>query len=236
MYNTYVKKYTLQVTKRAVFGKKLKKLRKEGILPGNIYGKDLASTAVQLPLKEFENVYQQAGSSSVVEVEFDGQKRPTLIHNLQYDYVSHMPLHADFFQVNLKEKVTTTVPVELVGEPKAVTDKVGLLLQTLNEVEVEALPADLPEHVVIDVTHLTEVGQQVKVSDIKKLPGVAIVTDAEQVVGSIGELVTQEAEEQAAQEEVAAQVAAGEETGAEDETPSTEEKPTETSQEEPKKE
>lgn len=192
--------YSLTVTKRTVFGKQLKKLRKEGILPGNIYGKDIESAAVQLPLKEFEKIYDEAGSSSVVEITFEGKKRPTLIHNLQYDYVNHLPLHADFFQVNLKEKVKTTVPVELIGEPKAVTDKLGLLLQTLSTVDIEALPTDLPEKVEIDVTHLAAVGDQVKVSAIKKLPGVDMLTEEEQVVANIGELVAPEKEEPVVEE------------------------------------
>lgn len=219
-------KYSVKVAKRTVFGKQLKKLRKEGILPANIYGKDIESTAVQLPTKEFEKIYDEAGSSSVVEVEFEGQKKPTLIHNLQYDYVNHIPLHADFFQVNLKEKVKTTVPVELMGEAKAVTDTVGLLLQTLNEVEVEALPTDLPESVEINVTNLAAVGDQVKVSDIKKITGVDILTDAEQVVANIGELVAPEKEEPV-EEEAATE---GETTEGSEETSTegtTEEKPQE---------
>ena len=202
--------YSLTVTKRTIFGKKLKQLRKEGILPANIYGKDIESTAVQLPLKEFEAIYKDAGASSVVDVEFEGKKRPTLIHNMQYDFLNNIPLHADFFQVNLKEKVKTTVPVELTGEPKAVTDNLGLLLQTLNEVEVEALPTDLPEKVTVDVTYLAEVGQQVKVSDIKKLSGVDILTDAEQVVANIGETVAPEAEAQAVEEAAASEEASAE--------------------------
>ncbi len=215
MYNRHMNKYSLTLTKRTVIGKQLKKLRKQGILPGNIYGKDIESTAIQLPIKEFDAVYKEAGSSSVVEVELEGKKRPTLIHNLQYDYVNHKPLHADFFQVNLKEKVKTTVPVDLIGEPKAVTDKLGLLLQTLNDVEVEALPTDLPERLEVDVTHLAEVGQQVKVSDIKKLPGVTLVTDGEQIVANIGELVAPEAEEQAVEEAAASEEAKLESTGSE---------------------
>lgn len=205
-----MKKHEVKVTKRTVFGKQLKKLRREGVIPANIYGKDMESVAVQLPLKTFEDLYKEVGSSGVVEVDLDGDKRPTLIHNLQYDYVNHTPLHADFFQVNLKEKVKTTVPLHVVGEPFAVTEKLGLLLQSVNEVEVEALPTDLPEHVEVEVSQLSEVGQNVTVSDIKKLDGVEILTDPNQVVASIGELVTAEAEEQAAEE-----AAAAEEAGAE---------------------
>ncbi len=200
MYNDKImKKHSVKVEKRSVFGKQLKKLRREGILPANIYGKDIESVAVQLPLKTFEELYKEVGSSGVVEVEFDGDKRPTLIHNMQYDYVNNTPLHADFFQVNLKEKVKTVVPLHIVGEAKAVTEKLGMLMQPVNEVEVEALPTDLPEHVEIDVTELAEVGQHLKISDLKVSGDVAILNDPEQVIASIAELVSEEAEEQAAE-------------------------------------
>ncbi len=209
-----MKKHTVKVEKRSVFGKQLKKLRREGLLPANIYGKDIDSVAVQLPLKTFEDLYKEVGSSGVVEVEFDGDKRPTLIHNMQYDFVNHTPLHADFFQVNLKEKVKTVVPLHIVGEAKAVTEKLGMLMQPVNEVEVEALPTDLPEHVEIDVTELAEVGQNLKISDIKIAGDVAILNDPEQVIASIAELVSEEAEEQAAEEAAASEAAGAEGEGA----------------------
>lgn len=205
-----MQKHTLKVEKRDIFGKKLKAFRKTGMLPGNIYGKDLKSTAVQVALKDFQAIYDVVGSSGVVYVELDGKEHPVLIHALAYDYVHDLALHADFFQVNLKEKVKTMVPLHVVGEAKAVTEKLGMLMQPVSEIEVEALPTDLPEALEIDVTELAEVGQHVKVSDIKKPANVEVLTDPEQVVASVAELVSAEAEEDAAEEAAAAE-AAGEE-------------------------
>lgn len=213
-----MKKVNLKVAKRTVFGKKLKALRREGILPGNVYGKDIESTAVQLPVKEFQTVYDEVGSSGVVYLDLDGSSRPVLIHALAYDYVNNQPLHADFFQVNLKEKVKTMVPLHVVGEAAAVTEKIGMLMTPVSEVEVEALPTDLPEHLEIDVTSLAEVGQHLKISDVQKPAEVEILNDPEQVVASIAELVSEEAEEQAAAEAAAAEAAA-----TEGETPAAEE-------------
>lgn len=213
-----MQKHTLKVEKREIFGKKLKALRRQGILPGNIYGKDLDSTAVQLPTKDFQAMYDQVGASGVVYLSLDGKEHPVLIHALAYDFVRNQPLHADFFQVNLKEKVKTMVPLHVVGEAKAVTEKLGMLMQSVNEIEVEALPTDLPEFVEVDVTELAEVGQNVKVADVKKPANVEILTDPEQVVASVAELVSEEAEEQAAEEAAAAEAAAGE-APAEGETP-----------------
>lgn len=213
-----MKKYVLKVTKREVVGKKLKRLRKEGVLPGNIYGKDITSLSVQLPLKEFEHIYNQTGETGLVDLEVDGEKRPVLIHNVQLDYMTQEPIHADFYQVNLKEKIKTMIPVALVGEPTAVTEKLGLLLQTLNEIEVEALPGDLPEKFEVDVTKLAAVNDQTTVGDIKAPNGVEILTDPSQVVAKISELVSQEAEAQATEEASASAEAKAEGTEGESST------------------
>lgn len=211
-----MKKVNLKVEKRKVFGKQLKTFRKTGMLPGNVYGKDIKSTAVQLPVKEFQAVYDEVGSSGVVYLELDGESRPVLIHALAYDYLHDMPLHADFFQVNLKEKVKTVVPLTIVGEPKAVTEKIGMLMQPVSELEVEALPTDLPEEITLDVTEMAEVGAQMKVGDLKVSGNYEIQNDPEQVLVSIAELVSEEAQEDAAAAEAAAEAAT---EGAEGETP-----------------
>lgn len=200
-----MKRPTLQVEKRELLGKKIKKLRAKGILPANIYGKDITSTSVQLPLKAFEDMYKEVGSSGLLDIVLDGQHRPVLIHNVQYDPVKRTALHADFYQVNLKEKVKTTVPLVTVGEAKAVSEKTGLMMQPVSEIEVEALPADLPEHIEVNVEHLAAVGDQILVSDLKAPTGVEILSESSQVVIKIDELVSEEAKEQAEAEAAAAE-------------------------------
>lgn len=197
----------LVVEKRKIFGKKLKKLRKEGILPANIYGKNIKSLAVQLPHKEFEKVYKEARETGLIDVEIDGELRPSLIHNVQRDSFRNLTLHADFYQVNLKEKVKTMVPVVATGVPKAVSDKIGLLLQPLSQVEVEALPEDLPENIKVNVERLAAVGDQITIGDINPPKGVVILTDKSRVVAKIGELVSKEAQAQQAAEKAAAEAA-----------------------------
>ena len=187
-------KHTLKVTKREIAGKKVRKLRREGILPCNIYGRDIASEAVQVPFVEFEKVYKETGETGLLYLDLGGKQRPVLIHNVQLDYVSQKPIHADFYQVNLKEKVKTMVPVVLTGEAAAVTEKVGTLLQTLNEIEVEALPTDLPEKFEIDITKLAAVDDQITVEDLPKESGVEILTEPTQTIVKISELVEPEPE------------------------------------------
>ncbi len=220
-----MKRFKLAVEKRTITGKKVKALRKQGILPANVFGKDIKSTAVQLPLKEFEAVFTEAGETGVVDLQLDGENRPVLIQNVHYHNITRFPLHADFYQVNLKEKVKAMVPIVAAGEPKAVTDKIGLLLQPLSEVEVEALPTDLPENIEVQVENLAAIGDQITVADLKVPTGIEILTDKEQVVVKIDELVTKEAQEQAEAEKAAAAEAAAEGVEAEAPTAEGEEKP-----------
>ncbi|OGH24203.1 MAG: hypothetical protein A3B47_04390 [Candidatus Levybacteria bacterium RIFCSPLOWO2_01_FULL_39_24] len=202
-----MKRYKLAVEARKVLGKKVAKLRKEGLFPANIYGKGVKSLSVQVPYKDFEKVYKEAGLTGIVDVEVAGEVRPSLIHNVQQDYYKHVLLHADFFQVNLKEKVKTMVKVVTLGEPKAVSEKLGLLMQTLNEVEIEALPTDLPDKIEVNVESLAVLDAQIAVGEIKAPVGVTILTDASQVVAKIGSLISKEAAEQAAAEVAAAAAA-----------------------------
>lgn len=217
------KRPTLKAEKRNVLGKQVKKLRKEGVFPSNIYGKDIKSLAVQVPFKDFEAVYKETGETGLVDLQVDAETLPVLIHNVQKDHITKIPLHADFYQVNLKEKVKTMVPVITIGEPKAVTDKLGILMQTLNEVEVEALPADLPEKIEVNIEPLANVGDQMAVSDLKVGSGVAVLTDPAQVVVKIAELVTKEAEKEAAAEAAAKEAAKAESAEGAEEAPAEEE-------------
>ncbi|OGH10784.1 MAG: hypothetical protein A3B38_03725 [Candidatus Levybacteria bacterium RIFCSPLOWO2_01_FULL_36_13] len=199
----------LKVEKRKILGKKVKKLRRDGITPGNVYGKEVKSTAVQAPTKEFMDVYKESGETTLVDLDLEGKTIPVLIQNVYKDFRGNV-LHADFFQVNLKEKVKANVPLEFVGEPKAVVEKIGILMEITNEVEVEALPSDLPENIQVNVEYLAQIDEQIAVSDLKAPEGVTILSDANQLVAKIEELVSKEALEQAAEEAAAAEAAKAE--------------------------
>ncbi|MBI2195592.1 MAG: 50S ribosomal protein L25 [Candidatus Levybacteria bacterium] len=222
-----MKRESLKVEKRKVLGKKVKKLRKEGIIPANIYGKDIKSQAVQVSQKDFEKVFKEVGETGLVDIHLDSKVIPVLIHNLAADYKNNI-LHADFFKVNLKEKIKTEVPIEFVGEPKAEIDKIGLLMPIMSVIEIEALPEGLPENIEVNVENLAQVDDEIKVSDIKSPEGVTILADPGQVVVKVGELVSKEAQEQLAQEAAAAEAAAAETAeGAEGAAPAEGEAPAE---------
>lgn len=189
-----MKRQKLQAEERSILGKKVKKLRREGILPCNVYGKNLSSVAIQVKYTDFDQVFQEVGETGLVDLQVKNETRPVLIKNLQMNFHSHTPLHVDFYQVNLKEKVKTMVPLVLIGEAKAVTEKVGMLLQTLSEVEIEALPDQLPENIEVQVSTLSAIDEQVSIEDLKVPEGVTILTDAGQVVCKIAELAVEEPE------------------------------------------
>jgi len=195
-----MQKSKLLVTSRTVLGRKVKSLRRQGQLPANIYGKKVVSNAVQVATKDFTTIVSKSGEAGLLELTLNDQKIPALIHNIQYHPVTGLPLHVDFFQVDLKEKVTSRIPLVLIGESRAVKDKIGVLLSILTEVEVSALPADLPEKIEVDISNLTAVDQVIKVLELKVNSGVKILTDKDLDVVKLAPLVSKEAEKMAKEE------------------------------------
>lgn len=214
-----MKKHTLSAQIRDIIGRKVKSLRAKGEVPATVYGKDVKSVSVSVRKDAFTSVYNEAGETGLIELSIAGDVRPILIHTVQKDPISGDILHAEFYQVNLKQKVKTNVPIEFTGDAPAVTQKTGVLLTLIDEVEVEALPTDLPEKILVDVSKLAEVDQEVKVADITVTPGVTILTAPDQSVIRVGSLISKEAEVQAAAEAAAAAAAAAESAAA---TPSAE--------------
>lgn len=185
-------KISLKAEKRNVTGKKVSRLRKDGVLPANIYGRGVKSTSIQISLSNFNEVYKEAGETGIVEIKLDKETRPCLIHNIQLGPVNEKPLHVDFYQVDLKQKVTAKVPLILMGESPAEKQGVGVLVQQVDEVEVEALPADLPEKFEVGVENLSDVGQSILLKDVKVSEKVKINDDLEKIVVKIEPLTKEE--------------------------------------------
>lgn len=158
---------TLKAEERKVTGRKVKNLRAQGVLPANVYGKNIKSTSVQVNQKDFEKVYKEAGETGIVELDLGKEKKPVLVHDLQKNPVEGNFIHVDFYQVNMKEKVTASVPVELEGEAPAEKLGVGTAVQYVNDVEVEALPGDLVDEFKVDISGLSEVDQAITIGDLK---------------------------------------------------------------------
>lgn len=213
-----MEKHVLKAAKRTITGRKIKNLRRQGILPANIYGKKLKSQVVQLNEKDFSTVFAKTGETGLVELLVGEEKHPVLIHNVQYHPVTGAPLHADFLQVDLKEKVTAKVAVVLIGEAPVVKDKTGVLLTILSEIEVEALPADLPDKLEVDISNLSTIDQSIKVEQLKISDKVKVLTDPNLEIVKVAPLVSKEAEKMVAEEAAAAAAAAAETAAATTET------------------
>ena len=198
----------LTVTPREVVGKKVKALRRDGVIPANIYGRGIESTAVQVSLDDLHRVLKTAGRNEIVYLTLDGEEaRPTFIKQVQnHPWADHI-LHVDFLQISLKEKVKIDVPVHLVGLAPAVDRYGGILVHGLDHITVEALPTDVPSAVEADVSGLEEIDAAVHVSDLPIPEGVTLLTDPEQVVAKVSPPAVEKVEE----EEVEGEEVEGEE-------------------------
>lgn len=201
----------LKAQKRTVLGKKVKKLRRDGQIPATLYGKKIKSESLQLDEKEFAKVFHKAKQTGLVDLTIEKEEgtRAVLIHKIQIHPVTAQILHADLYQVDLKKKVKASVPVVAKGDARAVADNKGVVLHTLSQVEIEALPADLIEQIEVDITNLAEVDQAIFVKDLKiDSAKVNILANPEEVVFKIGPLITREMEEALKAEEEAKAAAA----------------------------
>jgi len=176
---------TLSVQKRDTEKSKLHALRKEGLVPGILYGPKLESVALAVELKQFDRVYKEAGESSLVNVEMDGKEFPSLIHEVQRDPMSGRPVHVDFYQPDLTKKVEVTVPVVLEGEAPAVKELSGTLLRNIQEIEVSALPQDLPHEIVVSIEGLKTFEDRILVKDLAHTAEVSFMREQDDVVAKV---------------------------------------------------
>ena len=178
-------KVSLKVELRTVFGKKLNKVRKQGLVPGNIYGPDFKSKSVSVVYKDLIKTYKLVGETGVVYLNLDKENIPVLIKTVQRHPLSSSLLHVDFRKIDLTKKIETNVPVKTMGISEAVSQKAGVLLVQSDTILVEALPEDIPSHIEVDVTVIKEIGQEIKVSDLKKSDKYEIKTPEEKVIVAV---------------------------------------------------
>jgi large subunit ribosomal protein L25 len=161
------KKIKLPAKKRKTLGRKVKNLREQGFIPANLYGSEVESVSLKLDANHFWDAFEQAGETSVIRVILENEKkpRPVLIDHIQEEPISGDILHVSFRQINLQEKVQASVPIELVGEAPA-ENKGGVIVQMMTEVEIEALPEELPEKLEVDISELEEIDQTISLNDL----------------------------------------------------------------------
>jgi len=174
----------LRATPRTVIKKQVKALRRQGIIPGVIYGHGIESIAVQFDSREVEKSISNAGTSTTVQVYVEGIQDPylTIFRDVQYDPIKHNVIHLDLQALNIKETVRVPVTVVLIGECPAVEESEGVLIHLLNELEIEALPTALVPSIEVDVSQITEIGQSISVGDLVPPEGITILNSPADVI------------------------------------------------------
>jgi large subunit ribosomal protein L25 len=203
-----MEKVVLKATKRDVLGKKVGALRRKGKLPAVLYGHRIETTAIMLDAHEGSQTLSHLTSSSLVTIDLDGKEYLALVREKQRDFIKNRLMHLDFQVVSLTEKMRAKVGIELTGTAPAVKDFNAVIHTGLTEMEVECMPQDLPERIVIDISGLAELGDGVRVRDVVLSEKVEILGDLEEIIAIATapkkEEIIEEApvEEEAAPEEI----------------------------------
>ena len=177
----------LKATNREIVGKKVRFLRREGIIPVHLFGHGIESAALQCDAVKLRQVLAQAGRTKLIGLKLDRAKKPrnVVVREIQKNPITGELLHVDFYQVRMAEKIKVEVPIVLTAEVPALKDKENMLLQELNSLTVECLPDQIPDRVELDPSSLTEAGQAIQVKDIMVGGGVTVLNDPEQMVMKI---------------------------------------------------
>lgn len=206
---------TLAAKERKILGKKVKHLRRDGKLPAHVFGKGVETESVSVDGKTFIKTFKEAGETGLINLKIGAEKvRPVMVRGVQFDPVTGEPIHIDFYQVNMTEKVKVPVPIVLIGEePEAVHLGEGVVLQQMNDLEVEALPSDLIEKIEVDITALKNIDDVVIVGQLNfDRSKLTVSAEPESIVVKLAPAITEEMKKQM-EEEAAAQAAAVAEAG-----------------------
>lgn len=183
----------LKTKKREIFGKKNKVLREKGIIPAVLYGKKTESISLAVNLKDFEEIFKRTGETDIFNLEIEGEKKPrnVIVQEVKRHFVTNWPIHIDFYEVEMDKPITTPVPITLVGESPAVKTG-GILIQSMDEIEIEALPKDIPHEISVDVSGLKEIGQTIYVKDLALKDGIKVKVDLNTPVATISAPISEE--------------------------------------------
>ncbi|MBE0479580.1 MAG: 50S ribosomal protein L25 [Dehalococcoidia bacterium] len=172
---------------RKILGKKVRFLRRQGITPATVYGHGIDSTPVEIPTGVLKRLLARAGMTNLINLMIDGEApRMVVVRAVQKDPLTGEPLHADFYQVRMEEKLRLSVPVTLSGQAPAVKELGGILYQSVDSLEVECLPGNMPHSIEVDVSGLTEIDQAIHVRDLRPGQGIVIVDSPDQMIVQIG--------------------------------------------------
>lgn len=170
---------------RETLGKKVKALRKQGIIPAVVYGEKIKSMPLEIDYSEFEKIYKEAGESTIIKLKTGKQSKNVLIYDVVRDPVSDKFIHVDFYAARMDKPITAEVSLVFEGKSPAVETEEGVLVKNITEVEVEALPADLPHEIKVDISTLRTLDDLIYVKDLKVAEDVKILVEPDEVVASV---------------------------------------------------
>ena len=179
-------KVEITAESREIVGRRVKHIRAQGILPAVLYGKGQDALNLQVSSKDFEKAFKQAGESTLVYLNVGKDTYPTIIKDVAHNSLTGDILHADFYKVSLTEKIKAMVPVVFAGESPAVQELKAIFVRNANELEVEALPQNLPHEITVDISSLVAFGDQITIGDIKVADAV-LTGDAGDIVATVQE-------------------------------------------------
>jgi large subunit ribosomal protein L25 len=188
----------LKAEKRTIIGKKVKSLRREGIIPALLYGPKTEPLPIQCDEKELQHVLAMAGGTNLIPLRIGdtGKPKMTLVSEVQRDAITHELYHVDFYQVVMTEKVSAEVNIIFTGQSLAVEQNEAMLLQGTDSVEIECLPGDLIHSIEVDLSILLEIDDAIYVKDLQVPDNIAILTDGEEMVAKVQRLRVAEEEEE----------------------------------------
>jgi len=193
----------INAEKRNVTGKQVKALRRQGLLPGVIYGRHIEAFPIQMDAHDASLILDKLTASSLITIDVDGEKFNVLMRDRQRDVIFGDLLHVDFMVVSLTEKLRATVELKLVGEAPVADNPEVVVTQVLNAIEIEALPQDLPEVIEVDISTLETVDDEITVADLDLGEDIAILTDPNETIVSVGYVAQEEVAEEEEAEELA---------------------------------
>jgi len=173
----------LAVKPRTELGKKVNALRRAGFLPAVVYGEKVPSQPVSVLYSDFMKIFREAGESTIFKLKIDGKKEyDVLIYDIKFDPLKDIPEHVDFYAVPQHRAIRHKVPFEFAGEPPAVKNLGGVLVKVMHEIEIEALPKDLPHALRVDISILEELKSKIHVRELHVPVGVKIFGHLDDVV------------------------------------------------------
>jgi large subunit ribosomal protein L25 len=185
---------------RTLRGKRVKAIRRAGLLPAIMYGVGMEPQMLELPAHETERILLRVSGSTLIDLKVDKKTHKVLIREIQREVISRKPIHIDFLEVAMDVTIRAVVPLEFVGEAPAVRDLGGILVTILNEIEVEALPSDLPDRISVDISSLETIEASLTVSDLEIGAGVTIINEPDDAVANVVYQVEEEEPEEIEEE------------------------------------